>query len=43
VRVFIELERIKKPSPLIINTCRLFCMLVNTFKDRSIEEDIESW
>ncbi len=44
VGVFIELERIKKPSNLALQTTRMFCMLVNAFRDKPFSaEEIEGW
>lgn len=43
VGVFIELERIKKPSPVAIQTAKMFCMCVNSFKDKPIDEEINTW
>jgi hypothetical protein len=43
VGVFIELERIKKPSPIAVLTAKMFCMFVNAFRERPAEEEMESW
>lgn len=43
VGVFIELERIKKPAPVAVATAKMFCMFVNSFRDKPLEEDIDSW
>ena len=44
VGVFIELERIKKPNNLAIQTSKMFCMFVNAFRDKPYEGDIiDSW
>lgn len=43
VGVFIELERIKKPSPVIFETTRMFCLFANSFRDKPLEEDLSNW
>jgi hypothetical protein len=43
IGVFVELERIKKPSAIAYQTGKMFCMFANTFKGRPIEENIDSW
>ena len=44
VGVFIELERIKKPAPVALQTAKMFCLVVNSFREKPVDEcDIDSW
>jgi hypothetical protein len=43
VGVFIELERIKKPSNLAIQTAKMFCMCVNAFREKPLEGEVDTW
>lgn len=43
IGVFIELERIKKPSSIALQTARLTCLFLNAFRDKPQEEDLDSW
>jgi lipoate synthase len=43
IGVFVELERIKKPSILMHQTCSMFCLFVNIFRDKPLDVDFSNW
>jgi len=43
VGIFIELERVKRPSTLLYSACLLFCKLVSAFRDKLQEPELDSW
>lgn len=43
IGIFVELERIKKPSSVVLSACQMFCMFANAFRDKPFLEDLGNW
>ena len=43
IRIFAELERIKKPQKYALQAGKMLCLLVNAFRDKPVKESFDSW
>ena len=43
IGTLIELERIKKPTLIVLQVSRMLCSFVNAFRDKPLEDDLTTW
>ena len=43
MNIFVEFERIRKPSKHAQSTGRMLCLLVNAFREKQYKDDFQSW